>query len=40
LRLDSRFVLDFREAPAGRYPYAVEGSGASGRGVVIVVKKP
>jgi plastocyanin len=40
LRLDSRFVLDFTDAPAGRYPYLVEGSSRSGRGVVIVEQKP
>ena len=40
LRLDSRFVLDFSDAPAGRYPYVIEGSSKSGRGVVIVAEKP
>jgi len=40
LRLDSRFVLDFTDAPAGRYPYVIEGSGSTGRGVVIVAEKP
>jgi len=40
LRQDSRFVIDFRDAPPGRYPYRLEGSGEGGRGVVIVVVKP
>jgi len=36
LRLDSRYVVDFEGGPPGRYPYLLEGSGAVGRGVVVV----
>jgi hypothetical protein len=36
LRLDSRYVVDFEGGPPGRYPYLLEGSGAAGRGVVVV----
>ena len=36
LRLDSRYVVDFEGSPPGRYPYLLEGSGAAGRGVVVV----
>ena len=32
----SRYVLSFEGAPPGRYPYLLEGNGASGRGVIIV----
>lgn len=32
----SRFVVSFAGAPAGRYPYLVEGSARIARGVVIV----
>jgi plastocyanin len=34
---DSRYVLTFGGAPPGRYPYALEGNGRSGRGVIVVV---
>jgi plastocyanin len=37
---DDRFVLSFAEAPAGRYPFVVEGNGASTRGVVVVEPRP
>ncbi len=37
---DSRFVVRFLEAPAGRYPFLVEGNGAPDRGVVIVRPNP
>jgi len=40
LRQDSRFVVDFTDAPRGRYPYLLEGNGAPGRGVVVLVDKP
>lgn len=40
LRQDSRFVVDFTGAPRGRYPYRLEGNGAPGRGVVVLVDKP
>lgn len=33
---DARFVVDFTDAPPGRYPFLVEGSGAPARGVVVV----
>lgn len=33
---DARFVVSFRGAPEGRYPFRVEGNGAPGRGVVVV----
>ncbi len=36
----SRFVVDFHGAPAGRYPFRLEGNAATGRGVVIVGEKP
>ncbi|MGD2069297.1 MAG: hypothetical protein PVI57_11535 [Gemmatimonadota bacterium] len=36
LELGSRFVLSFRGAPPGRYPYQLEGNGRPARGLVIV----
>lgn len=33
---DSRFVVSFEGAPAGRYPYVLEGNAGPGRGVVMV----
>jgi len=33
---DSRFVVSFVDAPAGRYPFRLEGNGASAHGAVIV----
>jgi plastocyanin len=33
---DSRFVVSFLDAPAGRYPFRLEGNGGSARGAVIV----
>ena len=36
LRLDSRYVVNFEGGPPGRYPFVLEGSGAAGRGVVVV----
>lgn len=36
---DSRFVVSFADAPAGRYPFVVEGNGEPARGVVAVVPK-
>ena len=36
LELGSRFVVTFRDAPEGRYPYLVEGNGQASRGVVLV----
>jgi len=35
---DTRYVLTFEGAPPGRYPYLLEGNGASGRGVIIVTR--
>lgn len=32
----TRFVVGFEGAPAGRYPYVVEGSGRTARGAVVV----
>lgn len=37
VQLDARFVVSFLDAPEGRYPFRVEGNGASARGVVVVV---
>jgi len=37
---DSRFVVWFGGAPPGRYPYLVQGNGASAHGVVVVHPKP
>lgn len=34
---DARFVVSFREAPEGSYPFRVEGNGTAVRGVVVVV---
>lgn len=34
---DARFVVSFSDAPAGRYPYVVEGNGGPAHGVVVVV---
>ena len=36
LELDARFVVSFREAPDGRYPYVVEGNGELAHGSVVV----
>lgn len=33
---DARFVVSFRDAPAGRYPYRAEGNYGSAQGVVVV----
>lgn len=33
---DARFLVDFRGAPSGRYPYVVEGSGTPQRGAVVI----
>lgn len=33
---DARFVVSFHEAPAGRYPFTVEGNTRSVSGVVVV----
>lgn len=38
LRRDSRFVISLEGAPPGRYPYTLQGNGAQGRGVVVVVE--
>jgi len=32
----ARFVVAFRGAPVGRYPYRVEGSAEAARGVVVI----
>ncbi len=32
----SRFVVDFMDAPPGRYPYFSHGQGESARGVIVV----
>lgn len=32
----ARFVISFRDAPEGRYPFVAEGNGAPARGVVVV----
>ncbi|HZD05070.1 MAG TPA: hypothetical protein VE173_09130, partial [Longimicrobiales bacterium] len=34
----TRFVVHFAGAPAGRYPYRVEGSARAARGVVVVAE--
>lgn len=36
LQEDARFVVSFREAPAGRYSFRLEGNRAPGAGVVVV----
>ena len=36
---DARFVVSFRDAPTGRYPFLAEGNGAAARGVVVVVPR-
>ena len=36
LQEDARFVVSFRDAPPGRYPFRLEGNRAPGAGVVIV----
>lgn len=33
---DARFVVSFADAPPGRYPFVVEGSATTARGVVVV----
>lgn len=33
---ESRFVVTFRDAPEGRYPYVVQGNGLPGRGAIVV----
>ena len=38
--LGERFVVSFRDAPSGRYPYLAEGNGAPSRGVVVVRPRP
>lgn len=38
LQRDSRFVLSFVDAPAGRYPYALAGNREPGRGVIVVLE--
>lgn len=35
---ESRYVLTFVGAPAGRYPYRIEGNGGPGRGVIVVAE--
>ena len=37
LQRESRFVVWFDGAPAGRYPFVVEGNTSPGRGAVVVV---
>jgi hypothetical protein len=32
----ARFVVTFQEAPAGRYPFVVEGQGSPGHGEIVV----
>ena len=34
--LGSRFVVSFKDAPPGRYPFVLEGSGSPGRGTIVV----
>jgi plastocyanin len=36
VELGARFLVEFRDAPPGRYPFRVEGSGALARGAVVV----
>jgi plastocyanin len=38
LNRDSRWVVDFADAPVGVYPFRLEGTGATGGGVVQVVE--
>ncbi len=39
LQRDARFVVSFEDAPAGRYPYRLEGNGGPGRGLIVVVDR-
>ena len=36
MHLDARFVVSLDGAPSGRYPYRIEGTGAPGRGALVV----
>jgi plastocyanin len=36
LQRESRFVVSFRGAPPGRYPYRLEGNGGPGEGLIVV----
>ena len=36
---DSRFLVSMRGAPAGRYPFRIEGNGVPARGAVIVASE-
>ncbi len=40
LQLGARFLLVFEGAPAGRYPYTLEGNRASGTGLIVVASPP
>lgn len=35
---ETRFLVNFQDAPAGRYPFVVEGNGAATRGAVVVAE--
>ena len=37
---ESRYIVHFSNGPPGRYPFLLEGSGAPGRGVVVVEAGP
>lgn len=34
---ESRFLVTFRDAPEGRYPFVIEGTGTAARGAVVVL---
>jgi plastocyanin len=37
---ESRFLVTFTDAPAGRYPFVVAGNGTEGRGAIVVGRPP
>ena len=40
VELDSRFLTSFQNAPPGRYPFVVEGSGEPARGALVLLAQP
>ena len=38
VEVESRFLVTFRDAPEGRYPYRVEGTGEAATGAVVVAQ--
>jgi len=39
VNVDSRFLVSMRDAPAGRYPFRIEGNGAPTTGAVVVARE-